>query len=463
MVDRLPILVVDDDSLMLRTIGDILRFRGYDTMPAGTGAEGLNVAGYPDRTPAIALIDLKLPDMDGIELVSKLRNIAPLVEVVILTGHATVDSAIRALREQSYDYLLKPVQPDHLVASVARAGDRWQRRRAEQALELSELRLRRMFECVSDAVFITDDDRRIIDANPAAAALAGRPCDALCGESLDTLLAPWLDRVDVRQSTFAPGFHVHSVRDLSEQRRLEAALHHTSKIEAIGRLASGVAHDFNNLLTVVSSFTAILADSHGPEDPERELIDGIKDAAESGSALTRQLLALGRKNAIHPRPLIVNDVVRACERLIKRLLGQGVELTLSLADGLYEAYIDPGQVEQILFNLAANARDAMPNGGKFSITTRNGAASSDVSSRTPALANDSIILTVSDTGEGIPPETLERIFEPFFTTKLDGHGTGLGLSIIHGIVEQSGGAIRVASVPHHGTTFFIYLPRFADL
>jgi two-component system, cell cycle sensor histidine kinase and response regulator CckA len=460
VVERLPILVVDDDSLMVRTIGDILRFKGYDAIPAGTGAEGLTAASVSDRTPAIALIDLKLPDMDGIELVSRLRDIAPLVEVVILTGHATIDSAIRALREQSYDYLLKPVQPDHLMESVARAGDRWQRRRAEQALELSELRLRRMFECVSDAVFITDDERRIIDANPAAAKLAKRASEDLRGESLDALLAPWLDRVDVRENNFAPGFHVHSVRDLSEQRRLESALSHTRKIEALGRLASGVAHDFNNLLTVVTSFTSLLADRHGGDDPDRELIDGIKEAAASGTALTRQLLALGRTSTVHPRPLNVNEVVTAAERIMRRLLGYDIELKLSLDAELYDVYIDPGQVEQILFNLAANARDAMPDGGRLSITTQNAAAPADVAASAPALVDRCVVMSVSDTGEGIPADALEKIFEPFFTTKSDDRGTGLGLSIVHDIVEQGGGAVRVTSLPKSGTTFSIYLPRF---
>jgi two-component system, cell cycle sensor histidine kinase and response regulator CckA len=313
---------------------------------------------------------------------------------------------------------------------------------------------------VSDAVFITDDERRIIDANPAAAALAERTSEDLRGESLDSLLAPWLDRVDVRQSNFAPGFHVHSVRDLSEQRRLESALHQTRKIEALGRLASGVAHDFNNLLTVITSFTSLLAERHGRDDADRELIDGIRDAAESGTALTRQLLALGRKSTIHPRPLNVNDVVAATERIVKRLLGHDVKLALSLGDALHDVYIDAGQVEQIFFNLAANARDAMPDGGRFSITTQNGAAPADVAARAPGLANECVVVTVSDTGEGIPAETLDKIFEPFFTTKADGRGTGLGLSILHGIVEQYGGVVRVASVPKSGTTFSLYLPRF---
>jgi len=447
-MDRLPILVVDDDSQMLRTIGDILRFRGYDAVGAGSGREGITAA-EGDHPPAIALIDLKLPDMDGIELVTRLRDIAPLLEVVILTGHASVDSAVRALREQSYDYLVKPVHPDNLVASIARAGDRWQRRRAEQALEESELRLRRMFACVSDAVFITDDDRRIIDANAAAVDLAARSVDRLRGELLDVVLAPCLPYVDIRSDTFAPGYTVHSVRDLSEQRALEAALRHTQKVEALGRLAAGVAHDFNNLLTVITSFTSLLAMNHPPGDPDRELLDGVKDAADRGSTLTRQLLALSRKQVLQPRVLDINTTIESLQPILQRLLGDEVQLDVQLHAESPVVLADSSQMEQVLMNLAANERDAMSAGGRFTITTAPIGRDAGGGTR----------IVVTDTGDGMSPETMERVFEPFFTTKEDGRGTGLGLSTVYGIVEQSGGRIHVRSAPGSGTTFTIELPR----
>ena len=449
MSDRLPILVVDDDSDMLRTIGDILRFRGYDPRAAGSGREGLTAAEASENPPAIALIDLKLPDMDGIELVSRLRDIAPLVEVVILTGHASVDSAVRALREQSYDYLVKPVHPDNLVASVARAGERWQRRRAEQALEESELRLRRMFSCVSDAVFIADDDRRIVDANPAAVRLAARPLEKLRGEQLDAVLEPVLGVVDVRSDAFAPGCYVHSVRDLSEQRRLEHALRHSQKIEALGRLAGGVAHDFNNLLTVISSFTSLLMTNRPPGDPDREMLDDIRGAAERGAALSKQLLTLSRKQVLQPRRLDLNETIQALESILERLAGNDVELALSLDPDLPAVFADATQLEQVLLNLAANARDAMPAGGRLGIET---------SAATEGWAT----MFVSDTGEGMEPEIVERALEPFFTTKENGRGTGLGLSIVHGIVEQSGGRIAIRSEIGRGTTFTIELPAYRD-
>src|SRR6185437_5050320 len=166
--EALNILVVDDDAQMLRTITDILRLRGYSSTVAGTGKEALDVTRGMKDAPAVALVDLQLPDMDGIELIGRLREIAALTEVVILTGNASVDSAVRALRQDSNDYLVKPVQPDHLVGTIERAGERWQRRRAELGMRESEERLHLIFDHVSDALFIANDAGRILDANPAA-------------------------------------------------------------------------------------------------------------------------------------------------------------------------------------------------------------------------------------------------------------------------------------------------------
>jgi hypothetical protein len=444
VVERLPILVVDDDSQMLRTIGDILRFRGYDAVGAASANESLRVVEGGRIPPAIALIDLKLPDMDGIELVARLRAIAPLVEVVILTGHASVDSAVRALREQSYDYLVKPVHPDNLVASIDRAGDRWQRRRAELALEESEQRLRRTFACVSDAVFITDDQRRIIDANPAAEKLAARTADQLYEQPLDAVLAPIMSDVEIRSGAFAPGHVVHSVRDLSERRQLEAALRHAQKIEALGRLAGGVAHDFNNLLTVISGFTTLLLNAHPTGDIDHDLLQEVKGAADRGAAITRQLLALSRKQVLQPKVLDLNQTIEAIKSILERLVGDEVELSVSLDQQLPLVFADASQFEQVLLNLAANARDAMPHGGEFAITTR--------------AQQERATIVVGDSGEGMTRETIDRVFEPFFTTKDDGRGTGLGLSIVHSIVEQSGGTIQVDSELGRGTTFTLSLP-----
>src|SRR5712672_1193457 len=186
--ETLKVLVVDDDAQMLRSISDILRLGGYSAVVAGSGSEAIDLTRKMTFGPAVALVDLKLPDMDGIELVGRLREIAGLTEVVILTGNASVDSAVRALRENSNDYLLKPVQPEQLVGTIERAAERWQRRRAEEGMCESEERLRLIFDHVSDALFIADDSGRIIDANPAACELSVQSLDKLQSLSMSDVL-----------------------------------------------------------------------------------------------------------------------------------------------------------------------------------------------------------------------------------------------------------------------------------
>src|SRR4051812_16731315 len=199
--NQLRVLVVDDDAQMLRTITDILRMNGFTTSSAPTGQRALDLASSAELPPAVALIDLSLPDIDGIELVSRLRQISDLTEVVILTGNASVDSAVRAMREKSYDYLIKPVEPDHLLATLGRAGERSERRRAEAGRHESEERLRQIFEHVSDALFIADDVGKILDANPAACTLTGMTVDELRKVPLQVALPEWEDMADARPQT----------------------------------------------------------------------------------------------------------------------------------------------------------------------------------------------------------------------------------------------------------------------
>src|SRR4051812_12754322 len=232
--NQLRVLVVDDDAQMLRTITDILRMNGFTTSSAPTGQRALDLASSAELPPAVALIDLSLPDIDGIELVSRLRQISDLTEVVILTGNASVDSAVRAMREKSYDYLIKPVEPDHLLATLGRAGERSERRRAEAGRHESEERLRQIFEHVSDALFIADDAGVIHDANPAACALTGMSVDDLRDLQLKDVLpeiaqleakgTPGARVLDIDAAAFAPGVLVYTVRDLTNQARLEEQL-----------------------------------------------------------------------------------------------------------------------------------------------------------------------------------------------------------------------------------------------
>jgi signal transduction histidine kinase/ActR/RegA family two-component response regulator len=235
------------------------------------------------------------------------------------------------------------------------------------------------------------------------------------------------------------------------QREME--LRQAQKMEAVGRLAGGVAHDFNNLLTAIYGYSELLF-VEVKDDQHRADIMQIMKAAESATSLTRQLLAFSRKQILAPKIVSLDEIVRGIEKMLRRLIGEHIELRVRSAPKLWPVKADPGQIEQVVMNLALNARDAMPDGGRLSIELDNVAVDDD--SGSPAQC---VRLTVSDDGCGMDAETLSHIFEPFFTTKAEGRGTGLGLAMVHGIVEQSGGSIAVQSEPGRGTSFIVTLPR----
>jgi PAS domain S-box-containing protein len=264
----------------------------------------------------------------------------------------------------------------------------------------------------------------------------------------------------VRDEQGAPKEIFGTLLDVTERRRLEQQLIQAQKMDAIGKLTGGIAHDFNNMLTVVIGSLDRLRRMPTNDAAAQRRIEMALEGATRCSDLTRQLLAFARRQPLQPQAVDLNSLVAGLADMVRRVLGESIEFSIDSGSGLWMAHTDPTQIESALLNLVVNARDAMPDGGRMSVTTRNATVGPREAAASDGLTpGDYVMLTVADTGVGIAPEFRDRVFEPFFTTKPAGHGTGLGLSIIYGFVKQSGGHIRLDSEIGHGTRFSIYLPR----
>ena len=269
-------------------------------------------------------------------------------------------------------------------------------------------------------------------------------------------------KVPLRDSTGAITGMIGISRNITERRRLEEQLRQSQKMEAVGRLAGGIAHDFNNLLTIIFGYSDVLRTQTRDSDEIRESVEAINDAASRAAALTRQLLAFSRQSMLQPKVLDLNATIADTGRMLSRLIGEDIQFTLILDPSIAKVRVDPGQLDQVLMNLAVNARDAMPHGGTLSIATQRVELTAAVATRLEGTPGPHVMVVVTDTGVGMSPDVMARIFEPFFTTKGVGNGTGLGLAMVFGIVRQSGGTIDVESEPGQGATFRIYLPTVAD-
>jgi two-component system, cell cycle sensor histidine kinase and response regulator CckA len=356
--------------------------------------------------------------------------------------------------------------------------------------------LARATEQASEAIIITDPRGAIEYVNPAFERISGWTCQEAMGRNPRILKSGTQDDAFYRQmwevlargeawtgrfvnrrkdgglfeeeASISPvrdaaGQVVNYVavkRDITKERRLEEQLLQAQRMEAVGRLAGGVAHDFNNLLAVITGFGELVHKKLADDDPLKGKVAQILKAADRAAGLTRQLLAFGRKQVLQPRILDLNDVVSAVDKMLRFGFGERIEIAALLQPHLGNVKADPGQIEQVLMNLAVNARDAMPEGGRITIETRNvDLGAEDEAADVPARPGPYVLLAVTDTGVGMEAATQARVFEPFFSTKEVGKGTGLGLSTVYGIVKQSGGDIFLESEVGVGTTFKIYLPR----
>ena len=368
------------------------------------------------------------------------------------------------------------------------AMDITERRRAEAALAESESLHRKVIEATFDGIAISEHGE-VREANRGFAEMYGYTVEEVIGKPILHFVAE--ESVKAIRQRVSEGFEgryelvgkrkdgskilleatakIHNIggrparltalRDMTEKRQLEEQFRQAQKMEAVGRLAGGVAHDFNNLLTVISSCTElVLMDTEEP-DPRRDNLEEIRKAAQGAAGLTRQLLTFSRQQVIEPRLVTMEEVVMSADKILKRLIGEDIELVTQLSGSPATVKIDPGQMEQVILNLAVNARDAMPDGGKLTLETSSVELDETYTrNHWPAIPGCFALLAVSDTGIGMAEETRARIFEPFFTTKEIGKGTGLGLATVYGIIKQGGGFIWVYSERGLGTTFKIYLP-----
>jgi PAS domain S-box-containing protein len=380
-------------------------------------------------------------------------------------------------------------RPCHFLCVTADVTERW---RDETALRESHSLLRAVTEGTTDAVFVKDRDGRYLTVNPALARLVGREVEEVVGKTDAELLNPEsasearehdrrimeLGQAQTYEQVVTAGGATRTLlvtkgpyrdaegrvagvfaiaRDVSERKALERQLREAHKMEAVGRLAGGVAHDFNNLLTVILGYAELLLEQAPPGAEAHAPLTEIRRAAERAAELTTQLLAFSRRQPTAPVVLDLNGALRDLDEVLRRLAGDGVRLVLRLAPGLRRIKADPAQVEQVLLNLAGNARDAMPEGGELAVATENVAVAAGASSGGPP-PGEYVRLSVSDTGVGMDEATLARVFEPFFTTKEVGRGSGLGLATVYGVMRQCGGHIAAASEPGRGTTFTMHFP-----
>src|SRR5882672_5837030 len=493
MSNPLRLLLVEDSeadaellALELRRAGFALQFERVDS--AATLAAAL------DRAPWDLIIsDNSMPGFSGTEALAQLRSRGLDIPFVFVSGTMGEDLAARALDAGAGDALEKG-NLRRLMPVIRRELREFGERRARRESEASYSAL---VQQAPVGIYRSTPAGRFVSANAALARILGYAerhelltvdlardvyvdaderrrlvaQDTYTNQVYEELEATWKKKdgtrirvqLSVRASRTPDGqveFYEAFVRDITNQRQLEAQLAQAQKMEAIGRLAGGVAHDFNNLLTVILSYSELLLEDLPADSADRDDVTQIRKAAQGASELTRQLLAFSRQQVLQPKVVDPNAAVTGIERLLGRVLREDIQLSCTLAPDAGTVRVDPGQLEQVLMNLAVNARDAMPQGGQLTIETGNVDLDEAYMQAHPMAAPGRyVMLAVTDTGTGMDAATQAQIFEPFFTTKDVGKGTGLGLATVQGIVQQSGGFIWVYSEPDHGTCFKIYLPR----
>lgn len=510
------VLIVDDEKSIRRTLAEFLSAEGYGVVEAEDAEAAQQLLGQTEFD--VVVTDIVLPRVTGVELLHRIHAAAPHVQVVMMTGEPTLETATESLRAGAVDYLFKPINKASIVRVVANAAriksladtkrkleaeNQTYRQNLEQLvkqrtmqLQLSEARFRALVETTFDWVWELDAEGRYSYVSPKIYELLGYTSQEVLGKTpFDFMPAAESQRVGAifreiaaRRESFSALQNInrhkdgHQViletsgvpvfgtggqfegyrgmdRDITHRKHLEEQLRQAQKLEAVGQLAGGVAHDFNNILAALMMQLGLLQMNQALDDETRTGLNDLGAEAERAGSLTRQLLMFSRRAVMAIEPLDLDEVVSNLLKMLRRLIGEDIKLELSDKTSLPLVEADAGMMEQVVMNLVVNARDAMPTGGKITITTTvtdfSDAQAPPGSNR---RAGRFVTLAVADTGCGMEPEILQRIFEPFFTTKEPGKGTGLGLATVHGIVAQHKGWIEVETKVKAGTTFRVYLP-----
>lgn len=510
------ILTIDDEDAVRRSIRSYLEDSDFEVLEGCNGREGLNV--FRSERPDLVLCDLRMPDVDGLEVLATISAESPEVPIIIVSGTGVLGDAIEAVRLGAWDYVLKPIQDmGALEVSINRALERARLRLENKAyqehlesevqrrtadLRESESRFRTVVDCLAEGIVITDENDivtylntrmaemcgfareellnhpiGIMGADHTRAALHEKTKDRMRGisETYETQLMRKDGEVFWAEISAGPypspdGRVIGSlsiVRDITERKRaeherekLEAQLRRSQKLETIGTLAGGVAHDFNNILTPIMGYSEMAKFHLDKKDPARADLEQIITAAHRAKDLVRQILTFSRQNEEERKPVLIHLIVKEALKLMRASIPSTIEIHEVIAPSVGAVLCDPTQIHQVLMNLCTNASHAMKDkGGILEVKLDMFHVCAEFSCLHVNLSEgDYVRMTVSDTGCGMDRATTERIFEPFFTTKSAGEGTGLGLSVVHGIVTAHGGGISVYSEPDQGTAFQVYLP-----
>jgi PAS domain S-box-containing protein len=486
------ILLLDDDREMrLLAVRQLRReFPGVTIVEVGLPEElepALEQGGYD-----LVVTDYELKWTNGLKLLQIVKTRWPQCPVIMFTGSGSEEIAIDAMRSGLDDYVLK--KPKHFARLSGAARLALARSKHFEAAREAEKRYRSLFESVPVGLFRCNIEGRLTDANQTFISMLGYNdmqslldldiadafVDKADHESLLNYIACTKQTYSVeariyrRDGSIIWGeikvclvcderddllYYDGTFQDITERKHLESQLRQALKMEAIGTLAGGIAHDFNNILTSLMGYASLMQLKLDEKDPLRAYVDQILSASQKAADLTQSLLSFSRQQPVNLVPIDMNETIRATHKLLRRLITEDIELTMSFSKEDAVVMADKSQVDQILFNLVTNARDAMPKGGTLAINTDIVYIDGDfIKFHGFGNTGEYLVVSISDTGVGIDEATLEKIFDPFFTTKEVGKGTGLGLSTVYGIVKQHNGYIRVESVPNHGTSFHIYFP-----